>query len=276
MTRRGNEAAGAPEVGKPSVRPQGTESWAAKARSMHAFTALALAFWLAASMVSPPYVVPKPLLVAQNAARFFTEAHYIHQFATSVIHVVVSMALGFAVASALALLAFYVPALRLLIGERIYPFLNSFTSIGWTVLAVVWFGSGDLVVYFTITTVLVPFIFVNLREGLIALDSEIGEMAESFTRSQWRQFWLIVLPSLFPFIFAALRIAFGLAWKVTLVAELFGDNRGLGYVMYLARDNIETAMIFAVIAIIIVFVSAADRYIFGPLHAAVSRHYSHG
>ena len=140
----------------------------------------------------------------------------------------------------------------------------------------VWFGSGDLVVYFTITTVLVPFIFVNLREGLMSLDREIGEMAESFTRNQWRQFWLIILPSLFPFIFAALRIAFGLAWKVTLVAELFGDNRGFGYVMYLARDNIETAMIFAIIAIIIVIVSVTDRFVFAPLHAAVSRHYANG
>jgi NitT/TauT family transport system permease protein/sulfonate transport system permease protein len=207
---------------------------------------------------------------------FFTDPNYVAHLVASILHVVLSMVLGFAVAGFLALLAFYVPPLRLLIGERIYPFLNSFTSIGWTVLAVVWFGSGDLTVYFTITTVLVPFIFVSLREGLMALDREIGEMAESFTRDRWRQFWIIILPSLFPFIFAALRIAFGLAWKVTLVAELFGDDRGFGYLLYLARDNIETAMIFAVIAIVVVFVSAADRFVFAPLHASVSRHYTNG
>ena len=252
------------------------ESWLAKTAPVHIFTVLVLAFWFAASAVSPAYLVPKPLLVAREAALYFTDRVYILHLATSVLHVVLSLFLGFVFAGALALLAFYVPPLRLLISERIYPFLNSFTSIGWTVLAVVWFGSGDLAVYFTITTVLVPFIFVNLREGLMSLDREVGEMADSFTRSRWRQFWLVILPSLYPFIFAALRIAFGLAWKVTLVAELFGDNRGFGYVMYIARDNIETAMIFAIIAIIIVMVSAADRFVFAPLHAAVSRHYANG
>jgi NitT/TauT family transport system permease protein len=251
-------------------------SWFAKAAPVHIFTVAVLASWFAASAVSPAYLVPKPLLVARDVALYFSERVYILHLATSVLHVVLSLVLGFLFAGALALLAFYVPPLRLLISERIYPFLNSFTSIGWTVLAVVWFGSGDLTVYFTITTVLVPFIFVNLREGLMSLDREVGEMADSFTRSRWRQFWLVILPALYPFIFAALRIAFGLAWKVTLVAELFGDNRGFGYVMYLARDNIETAMIFAIIVIVILMVSAADRFVFAPLHAAVSRHYANG
>jgi NitT/TauT family transport system permease protein len=263
----------APSAGDPKV-PR--ESWLAKAAPVHIFTVAMLAFWFAASAVSPAYLVPKPLLVAHDVALYFTNRVYILHLATSVLHVVLSLIFGFLFAGVLALLAFYVPPLRLLISERIYPFLNSFTSIGWTVLAVVWFGSGDLVVYFTITTVLVPFIFVNLREGLMSLDRELGEMADSFTRSRWRQFWLVILPALYPFIFAALRIAFGLAWKVTLVAELFGDNRGFGYVMYLARDNIETAMIFAIIVIIILMVSVADRFVFAPLHAAVSRHYANG
>jgi NitT/TauT family transport system permease protein/sulfonate transport system permease protein len=188
----------------------------------------------------------------------------------------VSLALSFLVAGTLALIALYWPATRLLIAGRIYPFLNSFTAVGWTVLAVVWFGSGDVTVIFTITTVLVPFVFINLREGLMTLDRELGEMAESFTRNQLRQFWLIILPSLFPFIFAALRIAFGLAWKVALIAELFGDNSGLGFVIYQARDNIDTKMIFAVIMIIIIMVSLMDRFLFAPLHSAVTRHYSNG
>lgn len=261
---------------RPTQGARPTESKAAKSWLMHIFTALVLAIWFGASIASPPYLVPEPLHVARNASLFFTDPHYISQFTASIVHVVVSLIMGFIIASILAALGLYVPALRLLISERIYPFLNSFTSIGWTVLAVIWFGSGDLVVYFTITTVLVPFIFVNLREGLIALDREIGEMAESFTRNRWRQFWLIILPSLYPFIFAALRISFGLAWKVTLIAELFGDNRGFGYVMYIARDNIDTAMIFAVISVIIIFVALTDRYIFAPLHAAASRHYANG
>ena len=42
----------------------------------------------------------------------------------------------------------------------------------------------------------------------------------------------------------ALRINFGTAWKVALTAELFGGGSGLGYLMNLARQSFDTAMIF--------------------------------
>lgn len=247
-----------------------------KASLAHLFTVMVLIAWFWAALVSPPYVVPRPLVVLQDASRFFTDRVFVWHMVTSWLHVLASLGLGFLVAGSLAMMAFYFPPVRLFIGGRIYPFLNSFTSIGWTVLAVVWFGSGDITVLFTITTVLVPFIFINLREGLMSLDRELGEMADSFTRNQWRQFWLIILPSLFPFVLAALRIAFGLAWKVALIAELFGANRGFGFVIYLSRDSIDTAMIFAIILLIILFVTATDRYVFAPLHGAISRHYANG
>jgi NitT/TauT family transport system permease protein len=251
-------------------------STALKAGVAHAFTALVLVIWAGAAALMPPYLVPGPWSVLKDAALFFSDRFHAWHLVVSSIHVLVSLMLSFIVAGTLALIALYWPATRLLVAGRIYPFLNSFTAVGWTVLAVVWFGSGDVTVIFTITTVLVPFVFVNLREGLMTLDHELGEMADSFTRNQWRQFWLIILPSLFPFIFAALRIAFGLAWKVALIAELFGDNSGFGFVIYQARDNIDTKMIFAVIIIIIVMVSLMDRFVFAPLHGAVTRHYSNG
>jgi NitT/TauT family transport system permease protein len=82
------------------------------------------------------------------------------------------------------------------------------------------------------------------------------------------------VPSLYPFIFATLRIMFGVAWKVTLTAELFGGNNGLGYMINLARQEFDTATIFAAIILIIGFVHGMDRYVLGPLQASVSRHHA--
>ncbi len=44
--------------------------------------------------------------------------------------------------------------------------------------------------------------------------------------------------------FATLRIMFGVAWKVTLTAELFGGNSGLGYLINMARQDFDTTTIF--------------------------------
>jgi ABC-type nitrate/sulfonate/bicarbonate transport system permease component len=247
-----------------------------KAIWANAFTLAILGGWAVASWSMPPYLLPGPWLVAQDAALFFYDPIYILHMLNTLMHVTVSVLFSFAIAAVLAALGLYVPRTRLLLEGRIYPFLNSFTAIGWTMLAVIWFGVGHFTVIFTITTVLVPFIFVNLREGLAALDRELGEMAESFSRDQYRQFQLIILPSIYPFVFVALRVAFGLGWKVTLLAELFGVDRGFGFVVDQARQNIDTTMIFAVMVLMILIVVVTDRYLFGPLHRLVTRHYAHG
>jgi NitT/TauT family transport system permease protein len=167
-----------------------------------------------------------------------------------------------------------VPVLRFAIERRIGPFLNAFSAIGWTLLSIMWFGVSPLTVIFAISAVLVPFALVNMAAGLANLDAEIMEMAGSFTRRKRRMFALVIVPSLYPFIFATLRIMFGVAWKVTLTAELFGGNSGLGYMINLARQEFDTATIFAAIIIIIAFVHSMDRYVLGPLQANVSRHYA--
>ena len=105
-------------------------------------------------------------------------------------------------------------------------FLNAFSAIGWTLLSIMWFGVTSLTVIFAISAVLVPFALVNMSAGLANIDPEFIEMAGSFTRRRLRMFTLVIVPSLYPFIFATLRIMFGVAWKVTLTAELFGGNSG--------------------------------------------------
>ena len=239
----------------------------------HGFTLAALACWAVAGWLLPPYLVAGPDVVALRALKFFTDPGDALHLAVSLGHVLGSVAVAFALGGALALSNHYWPVTRIMIQHRWYPFLNSFSGIGWAVLAVLWFGPSHLTVFFAISSTLTPFIFVNLREGLEALDKELLEMGESFSRFRFRRFRLIILPSLYPFIFAALRIAFGVGWKATLIAELFGTNQGLGYLINVARVEFDGATIFTIIALVVFIVYVADRYVFAPAQARLSRHY---
>ena len=69
---------------------------------------------------------------------------------------------------------------------------------------------------------------------------------------------LVIVPSLYPFIFATLRIMFGVAWKVTLTAELFGGNSGLGYMINHAREFLQTDVVVLGILIYALLGKAAD------------------
>ena len=255
----------------PPSRPSGL---VARKLAAHLFTLLFLTAWEAASFVAPSYLLPSPVQVAQRLWIFVTSWRDLGHLGSSLFHVAAAIAISFAIGSLLALIPYYVPVLRLAVERRIGPFLNSFSAIGWTLLSIMWFGVSPLTVVFAISAVLVPFALVNMSAGLANLDPETIEMAESFTRRRARMFLLVIVPSLYPFIFATLRIMFGVAWKVTLTAELFGGNTGLGYMINLARQEFDTATIFAAIVLIIGFVHGMDRYVLAPLQASVSRHYA--
>lgn len=237
------------------------------------FIAVLLGAWVAISPFVPAYILPSPATVAEKFLLFVTTKTYAIHLGTTLFHVIGALVISLTVGAALALATHYVRPVRLLIRGRVYPFLNSFSGIGWAVLSVVWFGQSDGAVFFAMACVLVPFIYINLHEGLEALDAELAEMGQSFTRSGFRRFRLILVPMLVPFGFAALRISFGVAWKSTLLAELFGSNRGLGYVVNQSRMNYETEMILAVILWIIVIVFAGDRFFFKPAQERIQRHY---
>lgn len=248
-------------------------SIAAKTTAATIFAAAVLTLWVAGSYNLPNYILPGPRDVLAGAVEFFTSSRSLGHLASTLIVIGSSIAISFTAGAVLALLAFYVPATAPFIHHRLSPFFNSFSGIGWTLLAVIWFGVSRMTVIFSISVVLLPFALINLREGLKSLDGELGEMARSFGRSPLRRFILIVVPALFPFAAATLRIMFGVAWKVALTAELFGGSSGLGYLINLSRQEFDTRTIFTVILFIIVAVYLADRLIFLPMERATTRRF---
>ena len=237
----------------------------------HLFTLAFVVAWWGYSLTVPAFVMPGPVPVAIRLWQFLTTYNLYKQAFASLAHILAGMAISLAVGSALAFAAHYLPVLRLAVHGRISPFLNSFSGIGWTLLSIVWFGVNEFTVVFAISVVLTPFAIINMREGLETLDRELLEMAASFTRSRWREFVKIVLPGLMPFVFATLRISFGVSWKVALAAELFGGRTGLGYLFNLAQQNFDIRLILVVIIVIIAFVYGIDRLVFAPLQARFGR-----
>ncbi len=232
-----------------------------------------LAAWSAYSSVVDSYVMPGPWAVAERLWQMFGDVHEVKHMFYSFGHILAAVAISFVIGSALAFLAHYLTMTEHAVHGRLSPFLNSFSGIGWTFLAIIWFGISDVTVVFVISMVLVPFAIINMREGLNNLDGERLEMAASFSRSGWRRFWLVVLPSLLPFVFATIRISFGVAWKVALTAELFGGNTGLGYLLNLARQDFDMPLVLGVIIIIVAFVYSTDRLIFAPIQTILARHH---
>lgn len=242
----------------------------------HLFTIAVLLLWWGYSQTVPSYQLPGPWSVARRMAGFLTNPFDAAQLGLSLLHVGAAIAIAFVGGCFLAAVSTYVWPFRLLVDSRLTPFLNAFSGIGWLFMAMLWFGLNGITVVFAVTMILLPFTIINVRTGLQELDADLLEMGQSLTRSSLRLAGKIIVPLLVPYLFAALRTSFGVAWKVVLAAELFGGNGGVGYLLNIARQDFDTSTIFAIIFFILIFVVIAELMFFRPIQRRLDRRFVRG
>jgi NitT/TauT family transport system permease protein len=232
---------------------------------------LALLGWWALARDLPEFILPGPVPVARRLIELFVTPEFLWHAFTSTWRVLVSIAAALLIGGGLAFLAHGVPWLKAVVDERIKPVLNSFPSIGWAILAAIWFDPGDFGVIFVETAILIPFCLINIAEGLGNIDRELMEMGRSFTRHRSRILWRLTLPLLAPYGLSATRIAYGVAWKIALVAELLGAPSGLGYLMLRAQTAADSTTFLATcFAIVLIFV-AGERLVIVRLERRLAR-----
>ena len=258
-----------------SFSESSASSWlGTPAIAVNLFTFAAFAAWFALARTVPDYQFPGPWTVLERMPDFLVDAKLRWALTVTFGHAVAAFAIAFFVGCALAGAAYRLVLLRILIDARITPFLNAFSAIGWLFLAILWFGLSSLTVIFTVTMILIPFTALNIRVGLTELDRELIELGQSLTTSNLLRFQKIVLPLLVPYIFATLRNSFGVCWKVVLTSELFGGNAGLGFLLNTARQEFDTATIFAIILFILLFNALVETLIFRPIQNRLDRRYN--
>jgi NitT/TauT family transport system permease protein len=112
-------------------------------------------------------------------------------------------------------------------------------------LLLIWFGYGlfpKIIVAF-----LVAFfpIVVNGASGLASVQPELLDLGSSLQASRWQIFWKFRVPSALPEIFSGMKIAVTLAIIGAIIGEFVGGNRGLGYLIIVANQELDTALAFA-------------------------------
>jgi NitT/TauT family transport system permease protein len=226
---------------------------------------LALLGWTAISYWLGPNIFPSVGAVLQAMGSLLVDLEFASHTLASAVRVISSVMLALLLGTILALIPHYIPGLDNLIHQRLKPLINSFPSIGWAVLVAIYAPMSSASVIFIQVMILTPFCLINVSEGVRALDDEMNEMGRSFTRSRWRRLLMIEFPALAPFMLAAARMSYGVCWKVALVSELFGARSGLGYLMQMAQNNADTALLFATCFMVVVFFRVGEIAVLEPL-----------
>lgn len=187
-----------------------------------------LLVWKFASLFNPPSYLPGPLLVAERIAEIVVTGVFWSSMVTTFRRVLV----GFLVAILIAI------PVGILMGTHRFAedFFEVEAVVGvtipglmWAMIAIMLLGIREMAAYFAVAIIVLPILTINLWEGMKSIDNDLNEMAIVFETSRYSRIKDVIVPQLFPYIFASTRFGLGLCWKVVVVIEMLGFSSGVGY-----------------------------------------------
>jgi NitT/TauT family transport system permease protein len=110
-----------------------------------------------------------------------------------------------------------------------------------------------------------PFVIINIREGVRNTPKDLIDMARSFEVPQNKVTRHVLLPSLMPFFFAAIRYAYAIGWKGLVITEVFASDRGMGWTIKFWYDAHRAHGVIGYAIFFIIFALALEKLVFDPL-----------
>ncbi len=139
--------------------------------------------------------------------------------------------------------------------------LYSLPRIALGPLFVIWFGIG-LVSKVMLVFSLVVFVFVlNTRQGLLEVDRDLVNLMRTMRATRQYIFRRVEMPSILPWIIAAFRINVGLALIGSVIGELLGSNRGLGWYIEHSGGRLDTTGVFAGLIALMILALAINEVV---------------
>jgi len=137
--------------------------------------------------------------------------------------------------------------------RMIYPmlvFIQLVPKIAIAPLFIVWVGFGmESKVLLTVMMTFFPLLIASIT-GFQILDPRYLYLTRSMGASVWQTFRCLRLPAALPVIFSGLKTSATIAATAAIVAEFVGSNRGLGYLLLQATGNMDTPLVFSILAVL--------------------------
>ncbi len=245
--------------------------WAAR---LHLPTLAAMlvivAVWSLLSRRYGAYVLPSPRAVLAGLATVFQTGEVWKHTGASLYRIVIGFGAAVLAALGMGLAAFLSRAARGVVHDFL-AILNSTSVFVWIVISLIWFGLSNWAPIFTTFMITLPVVASNIVEGVENVDRRLLEMGDVYRLDGREKFTAIVVPSTLPYLVAGMKVGFGLALKVSVVAEIFGVTTGIGYIMNYSREILATQMVFAWALVMILVMVATDKLVFDAISRRFAR-----
>jgi sulfonate transport system permease protein len=209
-----------------------------------------LALWEigARTGIIPPRILAAPSTVAATFWDLAASGQLAANLWVSFLRVAAGLSLGVLTGSVLALTA----GLSRIGEEAVDPpiqMLRTLPVLALSPLFIVWFGIDETPKVLLIALAVTFPIYLNLFNGIRAVDPKLVEAARSFGVTGASLIGEVILPAALPGFLLGLRFALSVAVLVLVVAEQINAQAGLGYLINNARDFMRTDIIVVCLVI---------------------------
>lgn len=169
--------------------------------------------------------------------------------------------IAFALAFALGMFRFFVPAAEEYY-EYIVEFFRNVPPLSMIPLLILWCGIGETTKIVIIVLASFFPMYLNIVKGLNGCDKKLLEVGDSFGYTRLEKFTKIVLPYASADILVGMRIGMGYSWRAIIGAEMVAASTGLGHMILFAQQMSRTDKVIIGILTIGIVGLVTDR-IFG-------------
>jgi len=199
---------------------------------------------LSRSGVINPMILPAPSRVLLRWIDYLKSGELPRDAVSSLYRVM----MGFLIGTTLALLL----GLAMGASNKAYAYLNPVLQllrpippIAYVPLAILWFGLGNPPAFFLISLGAFFPVLMNTISGVRSVDAIYIRAARNLGASRAALFFRVMVPAAMPHIMTGVRVGFGVAFIVVIVAEMIAVNNGLGYRILEAREYFWSDKIIA-------------------------------
>lgn len=235
-----------------------------------ASVATLLALWSVAAWFLPASVFPSPVRVLAAMAALVQTRELWSDTAVTLGRILMAFTLGMSAALALGT--------AMAVSRRAGAFFRVWIVCGITLPAIV----TILTVYMVVgmnerggvlgaALTVVPFLAINIREGIKGIDNRLLKMAQIFRAGRSQIVRSVVAPQIAPMLLASARFGLGLVWKMVLFVELLGRSDGVGFRIeyYFQLFDMTSVLAYALCFVVVMLVIEVG--VFGVLERRIFR-----
>jgi len=199
--------------------------------------------------MAPPDFLPSPTEVLRGTLQLFIQYDLASAILVSTKRIVMAFLLASAVALPLGVLMGAFEPINQFFEPIVAP-LRYMPISAFIPLLILWFGIYEkqkiAFLFLGVFVYLLPVVVSAIR----AVPEELVQTALTLGASRWQVVRTVLLPAALPEIFDSFRVMNAISWTYVILAEAVNPERGLGYMVELARTHQKASWSFAGLLVI--------------------------